>query len=118
MTEVFSSNTLVGKMAKDDKLLTLKVDLETLAEFQAAAKILGARSYATLLNQHVVQDIRQAKELVSKEEFERIKGEKKVQIQKRSEQKSMERKKSVEKLTNDNIPTVTLDEVKKKKTKK
>jgi hypothetical protein len=113
MTEELTSNTLVSKMAKKHKVLTLEVSLEISAEFQAAAQILGARSYATLLNQHVVQDIRRAKELVSSDEFERLKKEKIELIEHRSEAKSLERKKSVEKLSGGNAPTI--GDIRKKK---
>jgi hypothetical protein len=115
MTESFSSNTLVSKMAKKNKVLTLEVTFETSAEFQVATDILGAKSYATLLHQYVIQKIREAKQLVSDDEFEKRVEEKKLKIENRSKMKSLERQKSVDKLADDTIPSTSVSEIKKKK---
>lgn len=92
MTSKLSGNRLVKHMAKDYMLLTLKVDLQTLAEFSVAAKLWGARSNSTFMNQYVVQKIREAKGLVSEDEFKELVEKQKEEILNRSLQKSLERK--------------------------
>lgn len=97
MTVQISSNTLVKMSAGNNKkLLTLEVDLDTLAEFSAARIIFGAKSNASLLHQQVVTKIREAKSLVSKEEFEEKVDQQKTEIAERSKRKSLERQKSLE----------------------
>ncbi len=72
----------------------MKLDLKMLAEFSVAAKLSGARSNSTFVNQFVVQKIREAKQLVSKEEFEELVKLQLEEIEERSERKSEERRKS------------------------
>ena len=91
------SNTLVPMNDPKRKLLTLELDIDTLAEFSAAAEVFGARSKSTFLNQYVVQKIREARQTVSKEEFEALVKKQKKQILQRSEQKSLERRASIDK---------------------
>lgn len=85
-------NTLERMAKRSTKLLTLELDLETLAEFSAACEVFGARSKSTFLNQYVVQKIREAKQTVSKEEFSGIYEKQLKEIQERSQRKSLERK--------------------------
>lgn len=88
-----TSNTLVNMASGGRKLITLEVDLETLAGFSAAVEVFGTKSYAGILHPYVVQKIREAKSLVSKEEFEKLVQKKTNEIQERSKIKSLERKK-------------------------
>lgn len=111
------SPTLERMSKRTTKLLTLELDLETLAEFSAAAEVFGARSKATFLNQYVVQKIREAKQTVSNDEFAAVYAKHLEAIQQRSERKSKERKMSVAstnqaKKTESNLPEpVPLEEI-------
>lgn len=59
-------------MPEKTRLLTLKVDSLTLAEFAAAATIFRARSVSSFLHQYVVGQINEARKMVPPEEFERL----------------------------------------------
>lgn len=65
--------------------------MEIMAEFKAAVEIIGARSINALVHQMVIQKIREAKKLVSDEEFQQIVAEQTKSIEKRSKRKSKER---------------------------
>lgn len=91
---ILLSPTLERMSKRTTKLLTLELDLETLAEFSAACEVFGARSKSTFLNQYVVQKIREAKQTVSRDEFSKIFDKQMQEIQERSERKSLERKKA------------------------
>ena len=54
------------------KALSLKLDFDTLAEFNVAAKIFRARSVTSFLHFYVVSQINEARKTVSAEEFERL----------------------------------------------
>ena len=91
-----TGNTLVemAEKTKQKSKMTLELEMETLAELKAAVVIFGAKSYSSLIHQQVVQKIREAKNLVSKEEFEKIRDEQILEITNRSKIKSLERKNS------------------------
>ena len=71
MKFMLSSSKLDGEMGQN-KLLTVKFPEKTLAEFHAASEILGARTTSALVHQFALQKIREAKNLVSKEEFDAV----------------------------------------------
>lgn len=73
--------------------MTLALERETLAELKAAVIIFGAKSYSSLVHQQVILKIREAKQMVSKEEFQRLRDEQLEEITVRSKVKSEERKK-------------------------
>lgn len=75
-----------------DKLLTVRIDLVTLAEFRAAVKILRGRSVSAHLHNYVIQQILEARSKVSEEEFDSLVAEQVKSIQKRSNKKQAERK--------------------------
>lgn len=103
-----TSHTLEKMAGRTTKLLTLELDLQTLAEFSAAAEVFGSRSKSTFLNQYVVTKIREAKEIVSKDEFAEKVAKHLEMIQVRSERKSLERRKIEGKAT---FPGETVIEV-------
>lgn len=90
---VFNSGILV--MGKD-KTLTTKFDLQTMAEFSVAVEILGARSINALVHQMVKQKIREAKGMISSEEFAEMVEAQKEKTLKRSEMKIKEHQNRVE----------------------
>jgi hypothetical protein len=99
MMKIFLPSPTLERMSKrTTKLLTLELELETLAEFSAAAEVFGARSKSTFLNQYVVQKIREAKQTVSKDEFSAVYNKHLEAIQERSERKSKERNNSTAKV--------------------
>ena len=99
MMKLFLPGHTLERMSKrTTKLLTLELELETLAEFSAAAEVFGARSKSTFLNQYVVQKIREAKQTVSKDEFAAVYAKHLEAIQERSERKAKERKISAAKI--------------------
>lgn len=74
-----------------DKTLTTRFPTQTMVELSVAAEILGFRSINALVHQLVHQKIREAKELVSSEEFAaKAEAQKKI-TQKRSRMKAKER---------------------------
>ena len=75
------------------KALTLKVDLDTLAEYHAAAEILRARNVSSMLHHHVVSRINEAKAATSPQEFAKLVETQKKRILERSEMKAKERRK-------------------------
>lgn len=79
------------KKKEKDKTLTTRFDSATWAEFTAAVEVLGFRSINALVHQLVMQKIREAKNLVSAEEFETIVEAQKRETQKRSRMKTKER---------------------------
>lgn len=113
MNIILPSNTLERVATRDPniKLLTLEVDLDTLAEFSAAAEIFGARSKSTFMNQYVVQKIREAKEMVSKEEFSEKFSKHLKKIKERSKRKSRERINSQAASSGVETKTIKLDEI-------
>lgn len=76
-----------------DKKITLTTpfDSEDYIEFSAAVEILGHRSLNAFVHQLVMQKIREAKQMVSREEFAEIVSVQKKTIGKRSKRKSKER---------------------------
>lgn len=76
---------------KKDKTLTTRFSLDVMADFSAAVEILGARSINAMVHQMVMEKIREAKQLVSEEEFQKVVEEKIESIEKRSKMKSKER---------------------------
>lgn len=74
-----------------DKTLTTRFPTQTMVEFSVAADLLGFRSINALVHQLVMQKIREAKNLVPAEEFERLVEAQKKETQKRSRMKSKER---------------------------
>lgn len=93
-----------------DKTLTTKFDLQTMAEFAVAAEILGARSINALVHLMVKQKIREARGLVSEEEFQNMVERQKEITLERSERKSRERLELVGKLkpkSDKSIPVLT-----------
>jgi len=76
---------------KKDKTLTTRFDLQTMAEFAVSADILGARSINALVHQLVIGKIREAKRLVSDEEFAALVERQKTESLERSRIKSKER---------------------------
>lgn len=80
-------------MAREkDKTLTTRFDSQTMAELNVSVEILGFRSLNALIHQLVMQKIREAKNLVSAEEFAALVEVQKEESQRRSEMKSSERK--------------------------
>lgn len=73
------------------KILTTPFDSEDYAELSAAVEILGHRSLNAFVHQLVMQKIREAKQLVSSEEFAKIVKANKEAIGKRSKIKTKER---------------------------
>ena len=74
-----------------DKTLTTRFDAKIWAEFTAAVEILGFRSINALVHQLVTQKIREAKNMVSAEEFaEKVEAQRRETL-KRSRMKSKER---------------------------
>ncbi len=82
-----------GKKSK----ITLEMAKETLAELKAAAIIFGAKSYSSLVHQQIVLKIREAGQMVSKEDFEKLRDEQMKDIESRSRVKTAERRKINEK---------------------
>lgn len=76
---------------KKDKTLTTRFDSQTWAEFSASVEILGARSINALVHQMVTQKIREAKKMVSDEEFEKLVETQKKETNLRSKTKAKER---------------------------
>ena len=77
------------------------MEKETLAELKAATVIFGAKSYASLVHQQIVLKIREARQMVSKEEFEKLRDEQIKDIESRSRVKTAERRKIIEKPAGD-----------------
>ncbi len=75
---------------KKDKTLTTRFDLQTMAEFSVAVNLLGARSINAMVHQMVHQKIREAKNLTSVEEFEKLVEIQKKETISRSKKKSKE----------------------------
>ncbi len=76
---------------KKDKTLTTRFDLQTMAELSVAVEVLGSRSINALVHQLVIGKIREAKRLISEEEFaERVEAQKEISLE-RSRTKSKER---------------------------
>ncbi len=73
------------------KTLTTPFNSDDYAELSAAVEILGHRSLNAFVHQLVMQKIREAKQLVSPEEFAKIVEANKEEIGRRSKQKSKER---------------------------
>lgn len=99
MNTFLPCNTLEEMPKRTSKLLQLELDLETLAEFSAACEVFGARSKSTFLNQFVVSQIREAKNTVSRDEFDKLREKHLREILERSERKSLERKQAISKVT-------------------
>ncbi len=76
---------------KKDKTLTTRFDLQTMAEFAVSVDILGARSINALVHQMVHNKIREAKKLISEEEFTALVERRKKESLIRSKTKSKER---------------------------
>ena len=113
MTGRFAGNNLVKMATKDRKIksqITVAITRETLAELKAATIIFGARSYSSLVHQQVVLKIREARNMVSKEEFERIYDEQFDDIAVRSKAKVLERENSL-RVAKESAVTVAGDEV-------
>ena len=75
---------------KKDKTLTTRFDLQTIVEFSVAVELLGARSINALIHQMVHQKIKEAKNLISAEQFEKMVENQKKETLSRSEKKSNE----------------------------
>lgn len=75
-------------MPKRPKTLTLKLDLQTLAEFNVAARIFRARSVASFLHEYVVRQINDAKHMVSVDAFNSMVESEKKHILERSAAKA------------------------------
>lgn len=82
--------TLGNWVPDKSKTLTLKLDLNTLAEFAVASQIKRARSVSSFLHEYVVKQINEARQLVPAEEFERRVEDQKVSILARSSTKQRE----------------------------
>ncbi len=79
-------------MAKEkDKTLTTRFDSQTMAELNVSVEILGFRSLNALVHQLVMGKIREAKKLVSDEEFQKLVESQKAETSERSKIKSKER---------------------------
>ncbi len=74
-----------------NKTLTTRFDSQTMAELNVSVEILGYRSLNALVHQLVTGKIREAKKLVSEEEFESLVEAQKVESLERSKIKSKER---------------------------
>lgn len=83
--------TLIRPMAEKSKTLTLKLDLDTLAEFSVSAHIHRARSVSSFLHEYVVRQINEARRMIPAEEFDRRVAEQKAAIEARSAVKQKER---------------------------
>lgn len=59
-------------VADKTHLLTLSLDLDTLAEFAVSSKVFRARSVSSYLHQYVVSQINAAKREVSADEWKRL----------------------------------------------
>lgn len=81
-------------MAEKKQLLTLRLDLETLAEFNAAARVFRARSVSSFLHNYVVAQINEAKKKVTPDEFQEIVEEEKQITLERSRIKSLSSQKT------------------------
>lgn len=113
MKFIKTSSTLVEMVTRGKKLLTIEIDNDLHAEFLTAVKILGTKSYSSLLHQHIVAKIREAKSFVPEDEFKSILEEQKILIDKRSKKKSLERKLKLADadIAAPEIPTLTVDEI-------
>jgi 6-phosphofructokinase len=69
---------------KKDKLLTTRFDGQMMAEFAVAADLLGARSINALVHQMVHQKISEARNLISRDEFEQMVENRKIATEVRS----------------------------------
>ena len=93
-----TGNTLVkmeSKSKKKKSRLTLDLEPETLIELKAAVVVFGAKSYSSLIHQQIVQKIREAKQLVSRDEFDQLCKQQAEEISVKSEQKRNEREKKL-----------------------
>jgi hypothetical protein len=84
--------TFVNVATDKSKTLTLKLDLDTLAEFAVSAQIHRARSVSSFVHEYVVRRINEARQMVSPDEFERRVEEQKEAISARSKAKQRERR--------------------------
>ncbi len=85
------------------KILTTPFDSEDYAELSAAVEILGHRSLNAFVHQLVMLKIREAKSLVSPEEFAEIVQANKKAIGKRSKIKTKERLEMLGELNKDSV---------------
>lgn len=85
----------------EKKLLTLKLEPDTYAEFGAAAKVFRARSMSSFVHQYVVTQINAAKKEVSKEDFARLVEQQKLETAARSREKKLTSPLNSERLVND-----------------
>ena len=83
---------LNGMNKEKPKLLTVKFDIDTLAEFGAAVEVLRAGSVSEYVHRFVMRSIEEARSRVSPAEFAEIAGREKQEILERSEMRSKERK--------------------------
>lgn len=72
MTNTHFSHKLLKIMEPKPQTLTLKLDLDMLAEFAVAVKLFRGRSVSSHLHQFVIGQINEAKKLVPSAEFTRM----------------------------------------------
>lgn len=95
--------------AERPKLLTLKLDFQTYAEFAAAVVILRGRTLSSFVYQFVVSKIREAQTHVSPEEFNNVVEIQKIEILKRSEIKKREQSNPASNASNGTTETETVN---------
>lgn len=76
------------------KMLTVKFDLHTLAEFSATAELNRARSMSEYVHRFAVRQIEETKKRVDLKTFEEMYRRKLADMQERSAQKAKERKRA------------------------
>jgi hypothetical protein len=72
----------------EQKNLTVKLDIELLAEFAVAVRILRGRSVSAHLHHYIVSQINDARKMVPPDEFRRMVEEQKELTKERSESRS------------------------------
>jgi hypothetical protein len=102
-------------MADKPKLLTVKLDLQTLAEFSVAVKVFRGRSVASHVHNFIINQIRLAKHEVGDEKFAEMVGEQLQETLERSELRTRAAKKDPPGISLGSITLTDPEEGKKKK---
>lgn len=90
-----SLDILCFQVVTKKRLITLKVDADTLAEFAAAASVFRARSVSSFLHQYVVGQINEARKMVSDDAWQKLVADHKRATEERSKLRAAVHKRSL-----------------------
>jgi hypothetical protein len=82
-------NRLFLPVPNEQKTLTVKLDLDTLAEFAVAVRLLRGRSISSHVHQFVISQINEARRLVSPEQFRQLVEDQKEATSSRAESRAL-----------------------------